>query len=201
MTDFPKSAREPRALAERLVMHLKGGIKNTRGPAGIWTGRNLTLLGEFCRNEGIDPIYTACETGPECLWDFLGYVYEKGILIAAESEFNTNHDEIAKDFDKLLYGSSPIKLMICRIDTKYPNLSLATKEAERIRVRLGRDAKGSCAHYPPASVFIIYCVWWAEEGGPNRDFAYILQIDGEPTYSPARDDQHFEPVTHQPKKI
>lgn len=198
MTDFPKSALETRELAIKLVTHLKGGIKNTQGSRAIWTGRNFALLGAFCCNNDIDPIYSGPNTGPECLWDFMGYMKGKGALICAESEWDTNHAEIAKDFDKLLYGSSPIKIMICRIDTRYPTLPEASKEAEAIRALLEGDLKGSCTNYPPGSVFIIYCVWWAEEGGPNRDFPYILQIGGAPNYVSVGYEQHFEAAPAEP---
>jgi hypothetical protein len=192
MTDFPKSASEARALAIELVRQLKHRTNTCSQPD--WKVRNFKLLDEFCRTNGIDPVYSGAKTGPECLWDFVGYLKEKGMLITGESEFSTCDDEAAKDFDKLLYGSSPIKLMICRIDNKYPTAAAASREADRIQRHLEEHVKGNCTHYPPGSVFILYCVWWAEEGGPNRDFAYILQVNGEPNYVSVRKDQHFEPL-------
>jgi hypothetical protein len=128
----------------------------------------------------------------EFLWDFIGYIQWRGILIVAESEHLTSLSEIRRDFDKLLYSSSPIKLMICRIDRKCSTEERAQEEAERIQSTLREDIAGSCAHYPPGSVFILYCVWWAHEG-INKDFASILQIDGEPCYRSATD-RWFEPI-------
>lgn len=194
MTNFPQTAQETKDLALKLVMHLKREIENTKGSAKNWTSQNFALLSKFCFDEGIDPIYSGGEAGPECLWDFMGYFREKGVVITAESEFSTDHDEIAKDFDKLLYGSSPIKLMICRIDKKYSDLPEASNEADKIRQHLESQIKGNCTQYPAGSVFVIYCVWWAENGGPNRDFPYILIIDGDPHYVSVRNDQHFEHV-------
>ena len=192
--DFPQTAQETKDLALKLALYLKREIQNTNGSAKNWTSRNIALLSKFCFDEGIDPIYSGGEAGPECLWDFMGYVREKGAVITAESEFNTDHDEIAKDFDKLLYANSPIKLMICRIDKKYSAQPDASAEADRIRQHLESQIKGNCTHYPAGSVFIIYCVWWAENGGPNRDFLHILKIDGEPRYVSVRNEQHFDPV-------
>jgi hypothetical protein len=194
MDNFPRSALETKELARELVKHLKQGIANTKGSARGWTSQNLALLSDFCHKEGIDPIFSGPGTGPECLWDFAGYIKEKGILITVESEYNTDENKIAEDFDKLLYGNSPIKLMICRIDKRYSTSTAASEEANKIHKHLETGIKGSCAYYPPGSVFIIYCVWWAEEGGPNRDFPYILQIDGEPHYVSVRPDQHFQPL-------
>lgn len=190
MTDFPDSAAQTKELAFDLVRHLRAGIKNTNSRKE-WTNRNIRLLDGFCRTKQLTCDYHRSVDGPEFLWDFVGYIADKGILITAESEHDVDRYEIAKDFDKLLYGSSPIKLMICRID-KATEAAAAFEEAEKIRVDLETGIKGSCAHYPPGSAFIVYCVWWAEEGGPNRDFPYILQIDGEPHYVSVRPDQHFE---------
>jgi hypothetical protein len=198
MTHFPDSALKIKEIAIELVRYLKGRIMNTKGSPKIWTARNLKLLDEFCRNViGIDPIYSGTQTGPECLWDFVGYIKDKGMLLTAESEFDPDHDEIAKDFDKLLYGTSPLKLMIRRIDTGFQTEEAAFEEAESIRRLLEENIQGNCVYYPPGSVFVLYCVWWAEAGGANRDFPYILQIDGKPHYTPVACEQHLEPVLEQ----
>jgi len=83
-----------------------------------WTCQNISLLEEFFRKLGLACFFSGSPDGPEFLWDFVGYIKERGILVAAESEFSAKHDDIAYDFDKLLYGRSPLKLMICRIDTR-----------------------------------------------------------------------------------
>lgn len=108
----------------------------------------------------------------------------------AESEWdNIERDsrfpELEKDFDKLLYARSPLKLFMCRIENP--------EHAKRICTALQENIAGNCTYYSPGEVFIIYCVWWSEENGKNRDIAYILQIDGEPKYQPI-DGEHFEIV-------
>ncbi|MGP8173659.1 MAG: hypothetical protein ACLP7O_03820 [Terracidiphilus sp.] len=178
-------------LALDLVAHPKGDIEDTFTQIG-WTSKNIRLLDEFFRPRGLDCSFHGSDQGGEFLWDFIGYIKRRGILIAAESEYLTNLSEIERDFDKLLYSSSPIKLMICRIDTKYRVEEEARKEAERIQSALQKHIAENCAHYPPGSVFILYCVWWANEG-TNRDFPFILQIDGEPCYEGANN-RRFEPA-------
>jgi hypothetical protein len=189
LSDFPATSSEVKQLAQDLVAHLKGGVEDTSSQVG-WTLKNISLLEEFFRPREVDCFFHRSRAGGEFLWDFIGYIKERGILIVAESEFLTDHGEIKKDFDKLLYSSSPIKLMICRIDKKFRTQTDAKEEAERIRLELQADTAGSCAHYPPGSVFVLYCVWWANEGA-NRDFPFILQIDGEPCYRSAND-RRFE---------
>jgi len=173
------------------VNHLKSGIRDTQTRID-WTWQNVRLLDEFFSPRGVDCSFHGSKTSGEFLWDFIGYIKERGILIVAESEFLTDHGEIRKDFDKLLYSSSPIKLMICRIDKKFSTQADAKEEAEKIQSELQTDIAGSCAHYPPGSVFILYCVWWAQEG-TNRDSSFILQIGGEPCYRSAND-RCFEPI-------
>jgi hypothetical protein len=191
LCDFPGTSTEVKQLALDLVAHLKGDVEDTFTQIR-WTSKNIRLLDEFFRPRGLDCSFHGSDQGGEFLWDFIGYIKCRGILIAAESEYLTNLSEIERDFDKLLYSSSPIKLMICRIDTKYRAEEEARKEAERIQSALQRHIVGNCAHYPPGSVFILYCVWWANEG-TNRDFSFILQIDGEPCYRSAND-RCFEPI-------
>ena len=111
---------------------------------------------------------------PEFLWDFVSYIKERGIFIAAESEWNTEPSEIAYDFEKLLYVRSPLKLMICRIEKE--------EDADVIGKSFQEVMETTCAVYSPGEVFIIYCVWWADSKGENRDIAYSLQVDGEPDY-------------------
>jgi hypothetical protein len=191
LSDFPEAAHEVNRLALELASHLKGGIRDTQTQIA-WTLQNISLLEKFFHPRGVDCSFHGSTTGGEFLWDFIGYIKERGILIVAESEFLTDHGEIRKDFDKLLYSSSPIKLMICRIDKKFRTQAGAKEEAERVRSDLQIDIAGSCAYYPPGSVFILYCVWWADDG-KNSDFPFILQIDGEPCYRSATE-KRFEPI-------
>ena len=189
MTDFPKTAAEVRTLADNLVRFLKEEIKDTQQPFE-WTYQNISLLDRYYRDQGLACFFTGSPDGPEFLWDFVGYFKEQGNLIAVESEHKTDHKAIAWDFDKLLYGISPLKLMMCRIDTKF--YAAPEKEAERIRSVLEEHLKSSCKQYSSGEIFIIYCVCWADKDGKNQDFAYTLQIEGEPNYKPAGDGQHFQ---------
>jgi hypothetical protein len=66
--------------------------------------------------------------------------------------------------------------MLCRIKTEV--------EAESIRLSLEKVMKSNCKEFSSAEVFIIYCVWWAGKNGNNRDIAYMLQMDGEPSHQP-----------------
>ena len=157
LSDFPGTSSEVKQLALDLVAHLKGSVGDTFPQLG-WTLQNILLLEEFFRPLGLDCSFHGSKVGGEFLWDFIGYIKERGILIVAESEFLTDHGEIRKDFDKLLYSSSPIKLMICRIVKKFRTQADAKEEAEKIRSELQTDIAGSCAHYPPGPVFILYCV-------------------------------------------
>ncbi|MGB6830900.1 MAG: hypothetical protein WBE41_22830 [Terracidiphilus sp.] len=193
MKDYPKTRDQVRALAGDLVTILRENIENTQTEKD-WTKDKFEALTKFCLEHELDYFYARSKNGTECLWDFSAYIPWKGMLLIAESEHKTKEGEIAKDFDKLLYGNSPLKLMICRIETRFTIPQSALEEANRIcKLREG-DIKGSCTQYPPGSVFVVYCAWWGEEGGPSRDFAYILQVDGEPSYVPVREEQHFELV-------
>jgi hypothetical protein len=198
MTDFPNSRAEIKQTADDLVKFLRGNIHDTGtkpDPRRAWTKQNIDLLEQFFRGLGVDCSFTSSANGHEFLWDFVGYVKYQGNLGTAESEWSTKHKDIAEDFDRLLYGVSPLKLMICRIDTEFQTVDSAQEEAERIRLCLEDNLKHNSIHYCSGEVFIIYCVWWAAEG-ENRDFAYILQVDGEPNYVPVREEQHFERLTN-----
>jgi hypothetical protein len=165
-----------------MIEFLKKNIENTRGRQE-WTYRNFDLLQKFFGkgNDGLG--LDCCPNDTECefLWDFVAYIPHRGNLLIAESEWdNTEWEnkfpELEKDFDKLLYSRSPIKLFMCRIDNP--------EQAERIRARLQTNIEESCSYYSSGEAFIIYCVWWAEKNGENRDIAYMVQIDGEPNYQP-----------------
>jgi len=190
MLDFPNSAPDIKKLAEKLVRHLHGKLENTHDRKG-WSGRNFKVLTEFFRPHGI-----ACfpgEDGPQFLWDFVGYVNGRGILIAAESELSREQGEVEYDFEKLLYVRSPIKLVLCRL--RATSGAEAEEEAKSICSSLRNFMNSTCKNYSPGEVFILYCVWWAIDGGPNRDIAYTLQVHGDPICQPLDDDEQFQLVS------
>jgi hypothetical protein len=193
ITDLPRKSAATKALATELVYHLKRQIKNTQPPATNWTCQNISLLDGFFRGPVCDCNFTTSAAGPEFLWDFTAYIRDKGMLLVAESEHDTRHEKIAEDFDKLLYSNAPLKLMMCRIDTKCTTQEAADEEAQHIRDKLSEHVQRNCTNYSGGDVIIVYCVWWALEDGKNRDFAYILQIDGEPNYRSAAE-KRFERV-------
>lgn len=138
LTDFPKSSLEVMQLALDLVAHLKGDVEDTFTQIG-WTLKNIRLLDGFFRAREVDCYFHGSDHGGEFLWDFIGYIKRRGTLIVAESEYLTKLSEIERDFEKLLYSSSPIKLMICRIDPKHRTVEGARKEAETIQSTLLRN--------------------------------------------------------------
>jgi hypothetical protein len=185
MRDFPSSADDVRQLALTLIEFLKKNIKDTHGRQR-WTCRNFELLQEFF-GKGREGLGLGCcpnDAESEFLWDFVAYIKERGLLFVAESEWDRGESEIAHDFEKLLYPRSPLKLFICRIDEKITTAIEAEAEAKRICLALEHNMETTCAYYSPGEVYIVYCVWFAEKNGDNRDIAYILQIDGEPNYQP-----------------
>jgi len=112
----------------------------------------------------------------EFLWDFIAYVQGRGILIAAESEFdNRNIASILGDFDKLLYVRSPIKLMICRVDEDNVHASVICEKAFAYM-------NECCSEFSPGELFIIYCRKWTNADGSNGDIVYQLQVNGEPMH-------------------
>jgi hypothetical protein len=185
MRDFPNSAHEVRQLALKLVEFLKKNIENTHPPRSNWSRQNFNLLEMFFGKgeKGLDLDCLCMTTCSEFLWDFVAYIKERGNLLVAESEWLTDQAELEKDFEKLLYARSPLKLFMCRIRSE--------EETEAIRSSLEHIMRSCCIYYSPGEVFIIYCVWWALQDGINRDIAYILQLDGEPVYQPIGG-EHFE---------
>ena len=182
ITDLPRTSAAIKELATELVCHLKRKMKNTQPPRENWTNQNKRVLEAFFCDRGCHCDFTGSQTGGEFLWDFAAYINFKGMLLVAESEFDTDHEEIAKDFDKLLYSNAPLRLMMCRIDKSE---QAAKAEAGQIQAELKANVQQNCTNYSGGDVIIVYCVWWALEGGKNRDFAYLLQIDGEPNYRDA----------------
>jgi hypothetical protein len=191
MLDFPKTAPEIKKLTEELFKFLKGKVKNTRTQAK-WTCQNKKLLEEHFRNLGLACFFSGSQDGPEFLWDFVGYIKSRGILIAAESEWNNRESSLKEDFEKLLYVRSPLKLFMCRLKSK--DQKAADSEAEKLQQELKKFMEQTCTYYSRGETFIIYCVWWTLEGGENRDIAFILQVNGEPDYVDIEKDKQFELV-------
>jgi hypothetical protein len=190
MLDFPNSAPDIKKLAEKLVRHLHGKIENTKDRKE-WSGRNFCLLTDFFHSEGL-----ACfpgVDGPQFLWDFVGYVKGHGILIAAESEWSREPGDVEYDFEKLLYVRSPLKLVLCRL--RATSDAGADEEAKSICKLLRDFMNSTCKNYSSGELFILYCVWWALDGGPNRDIAYTLQVHGDPIYRPL-DEEQFQLVSN-----
>lgn len=175
MSTFPESAAEIRKLAIDLVNFLRQKIRNTHSRPS-WGLQNFEALREFSRRRGAHSFPDRKIGEAEFLWDFVAYAPGRGILIAAESEYNKKPSELKHDFEKLLYVRSPIKLMICRME--------AESEAEGIQSLLQAFAESTCKEYSPAEIFIVYCVWWGETEEDNRDFAYMLQLEGKPMHRP-----------------
>jgi hypothetical protein len=173
MSEFPKSALEIRLTAERLVKFLRENIQDTHGRQE-WSYRNFSLLRKFTAEYGAANFPSDEEK--EFLWDFVAYIGGKGLLLVAESEWNSAPSEVEQDFEKLLYVRSPLKLMLCRMRTE--------EDAEGLRSRLSHFAASTCCEYSPAEVFVLYCVWWAGNAERNRDCVYSLQIGGEPSHVP-----------------
>jgi hypothetical protein len=147
-------------------------------------------LEEHFRNTGLACFFSGSQDGPEFLWDFVGYIKGRGILIAAESEWNNRESSLREDFEKLLYVRSPLKLFMCRLKSK--DQRAAESEAESLHQNLRKLMEGTCTYYSRGEIFIIYCVWWAHEGGENRDIAYVLPVSGEPDYVDIESDKQFE---------
>ena len=189
MYEFPNSAQKIKTLALELVKSLRSETNNTHKQKE-WSERNFRLLREFSADHdaaSFPSIDVKTKTrNKQFLWDFVGYVKKRGILIAAESEWNKKPSEIEHDFEKLLYVRSPLKLMLCRMKTE--------EDAELIRKGLEHVAKTACTEFSSGEVFIIYCVWWTENEGKNRDRAYMLQIAGEPNHQPIGS-KRFLPVS------
>ena len=182
MQDFPNSADEIRTLAMDLVKFLKSGIKDTHGEQD-WTDQNIHLLQTFSANNGAASF--PGDGGKQFLWDFISYAKDRGILLAAESEWKTEPHEVNHDFEKLLYVRSPLKLMLCRVRNE--------DDAEGVSSRLSQFARSTCSEFSPSEVFIIYCVWFADRLGKNQDRVYSLQISGEPCHAPMGS-VDFQPV-------
>jgi hypothetical protein len=176
---FPKSAVETKELALRLIQHLREVLKDTQGRTE-WTSRNLEALRSF-PSEGYDlqhfPPAGANRKGA-FLWDYVAYQQDTGILIAAETEYESTPTRLKEDFDKLLYVRSPIKVFMFWL-TKEEGLF------ENVVADL-TTFMASCSAYSPGEVFILYCRTWQNENSSSGDLASLLQIEGEPCHRDVR---------------
>lgn len=179
---FNYSPQEIMDMGARLVTHIRSKLPDTTLRSD-WTKVNLDVLKSFSFfSEPEVSCYPAGEgkdRRPEFLYDFIAYSQAKGILLAAESEWlNRNISEIKHDFEKLLYVRSPLKLMMCRVESE--------AGADEIRNELYSYMHECCAEYSPGELFIIYCVQWKGDKDQRGDFAFGLQVDGEPMHRSLR---------------
>lgn len=175
---FPSTREEYRALALELIQFLKSRIKDTHARQE-WSEQNLDLLRAFSEAKGTVSYPTGKDAPPQekrtqFLWDFIAYAGGKGVLVAAESEYNRNIGGLEHDFEKLLYVRSPVKLFLCRVHEP--------GEAETKCGELFDYMQDTCSTFSPGEVFVLYFVWWAGEAMANRDVAYWLQVDGDPPH-------------------
>jgi hypothetical protein len=172
MTEFPTSAPDNLDQAKALVAFLRK--RGNTMTASEWTRENIGLLDEYFRKKGLACFHSSSQDGSEFLWDFAAYAKNHGILIVAESEHSKSNYALTYDFEKLFYARSTMKLFICRVGR--------SEEAEEQSEILNKFMHETCKVFSPGEIFILYFVWWAEEGGPNRDVAYFLQVDGPLNY-------------------
>jgi hypothetical protein len=171
---FPRTAEEIRALALSLVNHLRSELRDTSGRSE-WTTRNLAALHSFAY-EGHDiqhfPPTGGSNQKGAFLWDYIAYQQGSGILIAAETEYESKLHKLKEDFDKLLYVRSPIKLFMFWLRKDEDNFDTVVAELAEYMT--------SCSEYSPGEIFILYCRTWTNADGSSGDFASWLQIPGEP---------------------
>jgi len=174
LKEFPRTAEEIKALAFRLVQHLRRELSDTHGRLE-WTTRNLAALHSF-PSDGYEiqhfPSPGRSNQKGAFLWDYIAYQQGSGILIAAETEYDSNAHKLKEDFDKLLYVRSPVKLFMFW-------LSKNEDTFEKVVAELA-EYMTSCSEYSPGEIFILYCRTWTNTDGSTGDFASWLQIPGEP---------------------
>ena len=174
MFEFPSSSEETCQLAIDLVKYLKNVRKNTETATG-WTRENINRLDEYFSDRGLDCFHSRSEKGGEFLWDFAAYARARGILLVAESEHANAGRELERDFEKLFYATSPLKLFMCRVN--------GPENAKKLKDSLSAFMHATCKNFNHGEVFILYFVWWAGSDNINRDIAYLLQVSGKLAYS------------------
>jgi hypothetical protein len=174
-SNFPSTASETKALALRLVQHLRQELKDTYNRKE-WTARNLDALRSFSNHEYVlthFPSEGSYKKG-EFLYDYIAYQQDTGILIAAESEWNQKLHELQKDFDKLLYVRSPIKVFLFWLRKDEAAIENAFSELTKCMTW--------CSEYSPGEVYVLYCRTYTNGDGSNGDHVRWLQIEGEPSH-------------------
>jgi len=155
----------------QVVRYLRANIEDTQERVD-WTTQGLDTLRAFCDDSSQHPY--SLESYPPSgsnqkgsfLWDYVAYQQDTGILITAESEHDNHLGALARDFDKLLYANSPIKLFIFRTEEDTPAIM-------RIVDHLTKHM-ASCTEYSPAEVYVLYCRRWRNEEGIRGDLAWFL---------------------------
>ena len=174
MKPFPSTAEEVRTIAFSLVQHLRTQLKDTHGRLE-WTTRNLAALHSFSDHgyaiQHFPPPGGSNQKGA-FLWDYCAYQQGSGILIAAETEYDSDLRKLKEDFDKLLYARAPIKLFMFWLDK-------SEDAFERVVSELF-DFMKSSSQYSPGEIFILYCRTWANSDDSSGDFVSWLQIPGNP---------------------
>jgi hypothetical protein len=176
ISEFPKSAEETKTLAIEVAEHLQSVLADTSDRA-TWSLKNFQALASFRWNGGpleMFPPHPDSRKGA-FLWDFIAYAPGKGILIAAESEWDRDLKGLQHDFEKLLYVRSPVKVFIFWTVKEMGS-------SESVVQSLYHYMKDCVDDYSPAEVFILYCRTWEDRAGKNCDHAWILQIDGDPSH-------------------
>jgi hypothetical protein len=178
MTMFKMSKEQHLELAKDVVRHLRETLRRQESRKD-WTKGNLDALRGFKHKDFPDiQVFPGEPTEPkdkragEFLYDYVAYVQKKGILIAAESEWENRDVRIREDFEKLLYVRSPVKVMMYRHDHK--------RSASVIADNLSDWSWEACRYFSSAEVFILYCVR-EPEGDSRYDEAFYWQVPGDPS--------------------
>ena len=158
-----------------LVQHLRKELGDTNGRLA-WTTRNLSALhsfpGQGYEIQHFPPPGSSNQKGA-FLWDYVAYQQDSGILIVAETEFDSKVNKLLEDFDKLLYAKAPIKVFMFWLDKNEESF-------EEVVAQIA-EHMASCSEYSPGEIYVLYCRTWANSDGSNGDFASWLQISGEPS--------------------
>ena len=192
ITDLPRTSAAIKELATELAVPEMQNQKHPTTRYQLDLSEHLSAR-QVLRDRGCDCNFTST-TCAEFLWDFTAYIPFKGMLLVGNLEHDTDHNKITEDFDKLLYSNAPLKLMMCRIEKKYDH---AQSGRDGSTTDSGRTS-GAC----PTELHellrrrcrcCVLCVG-GTQGGKSRDFAYMLQVEGEPNRRDAKG-KSFEPTT------